>query len=552
MSGLRQFFHRFMPAALQTTGASGLDQQDGMEEHRFGYDQSLTASAAVAPGHVVASDDHQEESESGDEQNDNDDHPNANNNINNSEEMLEDDEMPEYTDGVLDYKEWKLRRNDILKQFLSKRIFLRDDDEDDDESDEDELDDEEEGEGESPGEDQAEGPDSQGMGLESQEICPETQDADSNTHPATAAAAVEAERKKRRKHIPHVDETVHDVSILDDIDLYAQEATISLAQVTKVFGLRSPKRFAATNAYCPRYQPILRGNGASSASAMPRLLNAPLECDGPLSTVYKDSVLNLEISQLHVEPLNPARRQTDVSIESGTTTAASPSTSRRKMRIFFYDQYANCLDECLKGYDPKKHVLLLAFEKIPAVSIFPYAYHNWYEQQEMSEFCFCLGGASGMTAEVNGEIVRPRFDSEDLRIVVAMGDRSTGEFHEYSFQKSTQPDDILEEHAPTLSVLFRAWQERWNMPILGQVIGSPQQPSQNSTGARASTAAREETATTSEGQTAAGQSQQPATTTTPRLRSAPEPPAGLPHSKRPRPLPQYQYVQMVGRFQILF
>lgn len=304
-----------------------------------------------------------------------------------------------------------------------------------------------------------------------------------------------------------MDETVHNVSFLEDIDLYAKEANIAMSQCNKVFGIRKTKRFAIR---------------ASSSNVL-----APLECDGPLSTVYKQ-VLNVEITQLLTEPRNSALRQThlDAKLESGD----AGSTSQQKLRVFFYDQYADCLQECLKGYDPSSHVLLLAFDKIPSLSVFPYAYHNWYEQLEMSELCFCLGGESAMRTKVNGKMVRPHFDSEDMSIIVAIGDKRTGDFHEYTIQKSTRPSEMVEEHSPIVSILFQAWQERWNMPLLGQQLAQ-----NNIGGADVITAVGELTATAIERQRGA----QPVIATTPRLRPASEPPAGQPHTKRPRSLTQY-------------
>lgn len=439
-----QFFQNFSP-----TGETDIDS--GSVQN---YCDSITKKAAVIGGEDNSNEVPMDGNEVGEQRGD----PEK------GGRNLFNDENPEYTDEPLTYHEWRDRRNELLTRFLMQRLFSSDDDNEgsgsDTDSDETEdvvedLDDSDEIQHvitENPMESQQEGqrdPESQQL------LHPETQQ-DQQLLPHTAM------EHKKNIVVPHVDAAVHDVSLLEDVDLFCRQATITLSLASKVFGLRNTRRFAATQAFGPRFQPILRGSTANS-NALPRLANDPVECDGPLSTVYKQCVLNVDVSQLNVAALNPARRRHNRSDQF----QEDDSKSKKNMRIFFYDAYANVLNKCLEAYDPKSHILLFRLERIPAVCVFPYANQHWLHQQHLAEWCFCVGGPSAMKiTDDSGLVMRPRFDSNDLKIVVAIGDKVTGTFDEFVISNSHSGPELQQARTLSLPLTYRQWQQRWNMPVL--------------------------------------------------------------------------------------
>lgn len=420
------------------------------------------------------------------------------------------EEFPEVTEEVLDHRTWRKKNNKLLKAFLKRRLFKRDED---DSSSSDSCRDcsstmsgsisskQDDG-------DEEDNPETQNSNLlETQEKGPETQEVDDHDH-YSEEAALFAARKQRLAHIPHIHDTVHDITRLDDIDQYTKTCTMELASVTKLFSLRNLKRFAKEHAYKPRCQTILRAvasrqsyknhNGkACGGGGLARILTAPIQCDGPLATVYAKTVLHLEISQLYI-PASASSAAAAAGINNNLSNVLRHNQSRSKqdMVLFFYDQYADYIFQILDDnqYDPRKHVLVVALEKVPAICFIPYVYPFWFERQRLSDFCVCIGGSTTLLA-TDGERTKyhPRFDSDDLVIRVGLGDKRTGKMKEWSVSKAilkaavvvevegeeddvgSSKSDILKDEVEVLRPRFDKWQEVWQTRILTQPHDNNQQ-----------------------------------------------------------------------------
>lgn len=377
---------------------------------------------------------------------------------------IEDEELPDYTEEPLDYKQWKKQRNVKLLKFFTKRFFPETNGENNNDSDsssteesEMEVDTQETTNDDSQECSPLDGPDTQQLDTQQQPQIPQH-----IMEEATADSLFSKKKKaKKRTTIPYLADTVHDVSRIEDIDLHTKQATIDITMVTKVFDLRPTKRHAVTkDVYEPRYRPIL-----GSTTLLPTISNTPVQCDGPLSTIYSKCVLSLEISQLDLEPLNPARRAA-----AAAASALEDQPSNQRMRVFFYDHYAQSLHSILQDYNPKKQTILLQIVHVSAHSVMPYAYANWHDQQEdMLPTCLCIGGESSMKI-VGAE--QARFDNNqlELRIAVINGDddcdSTTGTFREWKLTKDQALVEVLER--PALAKKYQEWKKKWGISVAQQ------------------------------------------------------------------------------------
>ena len=377
---------------------------------------------------------------------------------------VDDGEQPEYTDYAFDYKMWKTRRNEILEAFAEKRFStpLHENDDDDKQEEEEETQDLDETQ--------------QSQGLDTQEQ--ETSNALETQEEGQGLPQKHSrQRKPGRKVIPHCRyETLHNVHFMEDIDLYTRTANLNLCLVTKVFDYRECERYAATSAYIPRYLPIIE----TSNGAMLNVRNLPITEDGPLSTVY-DHCLSIEVQQLIHRPDKQAL---------ATTAANWIPTSSRKMRIFFYDDYAAAIRDTLLNLDARNQMVLLRAQDINAASIIPYAVGHWFDYQELYEECICIGATSKMMVNLGDGPKKFQFVTSNLRLQIAIGNKETGDF-QVGFDITNGPDDTervnVEEYTPpedTLFEKFRSWKKSWQEvndddkePT--DIVGSPDEEMEN-------------------------------------------------------------------------
>jgi hypothetical protein len=221
--------------------------------------------------------------------------------------------LPKFSEIPLDYRAWTKQRNEYLQRYFAKRMLSSDDDDDDDDNDS--SDDEH---------DDAMQKDHEESSYYMKIYDKDNAESHISNYPETQQqqnpSSNQQQNRKRQQPIPRLSETVHDVTLLEDIDLHTRLVSLDLVRVTKVFDLRDTQRFAVTDAYEPRHQAILQRN--DDKGAWKHLMHQPLDDDGPLSTIYSGTVLSLEITQLHVEPLNPARRAAAAAAEEEKESGA--------------------------------------------------------------------------------------------------------------------------------------------------------------------------------------------------------------------------------------
>ena len=88
----------------------------------------------------------------------------------------------------------------------------------------------------------------------------------------------------------------------------------------------------------------------------------------------------------------------------------SHSTARR-MRIFFYDGYAEAINTALRFLSENQYVVL-QLRNVPPKCVFPISMTSWFDY-DMSQYCLCLGSESILQySNGNGNPVRMRFDDE--------------------------------------------------------------------------------------------------------------------------------------------
>jgi hypothetical protein len=157
---------------------------------------------------------------------------------------------------------------------------------------------------------------------------------------------------------------------------------------------------------------------------MTRIPFGEMEEDGPVSSAFR-SVVSMELEQLKL---------TD-------SAAASHGTKQRRIKVFFYNLYAEKIAGWMKTQrKQKQHDFLIGLSHIPAVCIFPRAIdpNSWLDQHNMVEYCICIGDASSAKIVNDGSYIR--FDDEGLQVTITS--KST-------LEKSTndkvdhRPEDVM-------------------------------------------------------------------------------------------------------------
>jgi hypothetical protein len=201
---------------------------------------------------------------------------------------------------------------------------------------------------------------------------------------------------------PHMDEALHTVEFLTDIDLHTKEANLKLLEVNRRWFLRKTNRNAAMFVV-PRRQPKY-----STGLGPPRLPLYPCEDDGPLACLYR-SVLSVEVTQID-RPSSSNRVR--------AAAAMHQETSVRRMKLFFYDGYATSVSRALAKAKESSTKLLLQLKKIPARCIVPQSMVSWVDY-DTSHCCICLGDDSKMRMVEGEESTMVRFDSNETEVYVA-------------------------------------------------------------------------------------------------------------------------------------
>jgi hypothetical protein len=328
------------------------------------------------------------------------------------------------------YREWRDQQKKSLSDFLTRRLTETN-------SDEDEQDDDDDFEDAAEVEDECNDVDIHHM----TQTQPETQPM-LGTQPETQpmlqpmieedAESLFQRPPKRQKRptkspniIPHINETLHDVSKLQYVDLYTQTLHLPLCRVIKVWDQRNTKRgvdepFQHIRRPCPKYQ--------HTAGAMYRIPFGHMEEDGPVASAYT-TVLSMEVEQLMMMET------------SGPTATSFPTCrKRRRVKLFFYNVYAEAVAEWIHQQRKKKlSDFVMSLSHIPAICIFPRAINvdNWLESHEMVEYCICIGGTSN--ARADGAFIR--FD--DDMFLIKMASQSILRNHDDIGEITTLPEELV-------------------------------------------------------------------------------------------------------------
>ena len=246
------------------------------------------------------------------------------------------------------------------------------------------------------------------------------QEAD-ESQPTDSSAASTSSYPKRRKKVPHVDETLHIAKTLSALDLYAREFHLSLGFVEKVWPLRAiPRREWKTS--------------------------SRFEDDGPLGTLFKQ-VVTIEVTQLQDNPQVATMAQ-----------AAFQARSPQHLKIFFYNKYALQVAAFLEQEHASR--VLISLENIPAKCILPVDSEefSWYDREGLATCCLCIGDRSSMKLEYDGILQKIAFDGPDLQVTMARISNDDKAVEVELTHESVQGDLLLKE-TDALQAAYQAWEQ---------------------------------------------------------------------------------------------
>ncbi|KAL7517396.1 hypothetical protein ACHAWX_002321, partial [Stephanocyclus meneghinianus] len=254
--------------------------------------------------------------------------------------------------------------------------------------------------------------------------------------------------------IPHLSETLHSITKLNELDLYTAKLDLGLCQILKIWKLRYTKRMNGRSVFFQHSRAALED--IDDERAMHCMNSAAystnLEDDGPLNTIYK-SVLSIEIVQIDAPshdpsvPLSSPRvsNLATAAFQSGSIQLQKVSERKRRhaikrVRIFFYNGYAEALSRVLTDIadarSEKNKLMsnnyLLSLANVPAHCILPHTFargsqvsphlqqyiDNPFGDEEYgvpSPYCICIGD----TASLKFGSEKLYFDSEELEIRLA-------------------------------------------------------------------------------------------------------------------------------------
>ena len=426
MSGLVRFFRTFFPSdPVSDIEVEDNDESELEAAEATAYRESISSYSSVRSiQHSAKSNSHTD--------NHNDNHntihkgcsDNNNNNNNNKLPSPMDDFSDEEDDTTCTYQEWKLQRNIALTAFTVKRLARQDDESDNDMENQD-------NDNQTIEEEQTET-----QRLETQPV----EDVD----PEFLDSPVEPKPHRTLKKVPHVDDTLHDVTNVSGMDLYTKSLSLDLCKVERVWKLRETRRFE--NMTCFRNMPL------SDDPTIP-LAVSPFgysEDDGPLQTVFK-TVLSMEVTQLEDPHLDKIRHT--------SLLAFSNAKLYRRVKIFFHNKYAAAIQAFLEGGTHTRQIMI-SLQNIPAKCILPYyANRESFLDQDIAKYCIIIGDKSSLKLlQVEGGQQKIHFQDDTMEIQLAMWD-DNGQKVERIFNSTTVKDQGQGGHITATALInkYDAW-----------------------------------------------------------------------------------------------
>jgi hypothetical protein len=285
-------------------------------------------------------------------------------------------------------------------------------------------------------------------------------------------------RKKRkrqeRKRIPHVNETIHEVSKIEYLDLYTQILNLPLCRVVKVWGVRETKRAARYPLFRTKSLPRIAGR-------LPRFPLGYNEEDGPLSSIFKQ-VLSMEVVQFKFDPTRPV----EISHHHQQQLLV-PRMMR--LRIFFYDDYATSINQWIakhrrvdnqnktNTHRKQQPEFVIRLANIPAKCILPFAIdsRNWMDQTDLIEYCLCIGNTSRLKRTSKDGTLHPmRFDTDNMDVSILATTTTDN--------KTDKNNDTTVVGRPTSIELDDIWSIRKHFPTKGSSTDGESSPDDNVVG----------------------------------------------------------------------
>jgi hypothetical protein len=270
--------------------------------------------------------------------------------------------------------------------------------------------------------------------------------------------------RKRQRPIPSIQTTSQHVTCIDDIDLHCQTLSLDMLQVRLIWEYRKVKRMGK----------IVQDANSNTNNVVDL---RHWQEDGPLARGFKH-VLSMEVMEggdvhnnrnaehfnLEEEEGNEHQRniqKRNAMIRQSATAAFCPSTStssnsstkkgpKKRIRLFFYNQYAEKMNRVLLHLRDKqlntstassdiRDCLILSLRNIPACCIFPHeqpavgktAHQTLLDKDygRLARYCICIGCDSlfhlqeapsddGDAAAGGTRNQRLSFDSNDMEVRV--------------------------------------------------------------------------------------------------------------------------------------
>ena len=239
---------------------------------------------------------------------------------------------------------------------------------------------------------------------------------------------------------PHIDDTVHHVEYLADVNLWTHTASLHLCTVTKSWTVRACARRAVQRAAARPHPIYLSPTAPWSQQPLPRLARQYCDEDGPLSTCYQ-RVLPLELKQVVTQSSELRRRAehsmmiSTTSTSTGTGDDAHDHHNYYRVKVFLYNAYATAVHDLLQQRPRcgdasylNAHVLM-RLQNVPARSILPFPPTDWFDSLDLTDICVCIGDESNIKMiweqndEQEPEMVR--FDDPNLSLSVGWPERVT-------------------------------------------------------------------------------------------------------------------------------
>ena len=302
----------------------------------------------------------------------------------------------------LSYSEWKKLSQQVLETYLTQRLLVTEEDEESSEESSEEKDTAEEEKKPSPKdpsrtrkpsappEEDEESPEweTQGFALPREE----NSDGEDATPP-------------RPPRTPHVEEAIHTVQYLTDVNLFTKSAQLQLLQIEQSVVGRKTNRPSVVNVV-PRPQALIPVHQGPIKVPL-----SPCVDDGPLACVYR-YVLSLYVTQID-KPKSTLRLK--------AAAAMLPSLAAdRRMQVFLYNTYGQALQNLMDSHETSgDDNWILSLPDVPARCVFPLPPPSSWERADIAPYALGIGDNS-MIKTSDGDAegspkVSLRFDA-DIRV----------------------------------------------------------------------------------------------------------------------------------------